>query len=106
MVESNAVTTITRPRRRCCTTRERVVVKLLSKHWFWASSFARLCAVNCPDGTASPDCHFALHGPGVVCHSYLQKSTSANPFALRIQAPVLAVARKDGEMGLASSEPH
>lgn len=83
MGESNAFATITRPRRRCCTSRQRVVVGLLSKHWVWVSGFAHLCAVTCRNGTTSPGCHLCAALPACRCRSSLQKLTCAQPFALR-----------------------
>lgn len=50
-----AFTTITRPRRRCCTTRERVVVTLLSKHGFWVSGSPTYVLSLFVTGTTSPD---------------------------------------------------
>lgn len=55
--------TITRPRPHCCTTRERVVDALLSKHWFWGSGRAHSCAGSSSDGATSPDLHLRCTAP-------------------------------------------
>lgn len=55
------------------------------------------CAASRRDGTTPADCQFALHCPGVVCRSSLRHSTSAHSFALRIQAPELALSMSHRE---------